>query len=70
MSGERHSPVMLNEVIAALNPRDGAIYVDSTLGAGGYSRGLLEAAECRVCAIGRLVQNRAFAINHREDQPS
>ena len=44
MSGERHSPVMLNEVIAALNPRDGAIYVDGTFGGGGYSRALLEAA--------------------------
>ena len=34
-------------------PRDGAIYIDSTLGGGGYSQGLLEAAECRVCAIDR-----------------
>ena len=48
-----HTPVMLAEVIETLAPRDGAIYVDSTLGAGGYSRGLLEAAECRVCAIDR-----------------
>ena len=53
MSGERHSPVMLNEVIAALNPRDGAIYVDGTFGGGGYSRALLEAAQCRVWGIDR-----------------
>ena len=48
-----HNPVMLAEVLETLAPRDGAIYVDSTLGAGGYSRGLLEAAACRVCAIDR-----------------
>ena len=53
MSGERHSPVMLNEVVAALNPRDGAIYVDGTFGGGGYSRALLEAAQCRVWGIDR-----------------
>ena len=48
-----HTPVMLAEVLETLAPRDGAIYIDSTLGAGGYSRGLLEAAACRVCAIDR-----------------
>ena len=53
MSGERHSPVMLEEVIATLNPRDGAIYVDGTFGGGGYSRALLEAAHCRVWGIDR-----------------
>lgn len=59
MSGERHSPVMLNEVIAALNPRDGAIYVDGTFGGGGYSRALLEAAQCRVWGIDRDPDARA-----------
>ncbi len=53
MSGGRHSPVMLDEVVAALNPRDGAIYVDGTFGGGGYSRALLEAAQCRVWGIDR-----------------
>lgn len=48
-----HRPVLLAEVITALAPRDGAIYVDGTFGGGGYSRALLEAAECRVCGIDR-----------------
>lgn len=48
-----HQPVMLAEVLAALEPRDGEIYVDATFGAGGYSRAILESAECRVYAIDR-----------------
>ena len=34
----RHIPVMLSEVLAALEPKDGDIIVDGTFGAGGYSR--------------------------------
>lgn len=48
-----HRPVMLQEVLSALSPRDGEIYVDATFGAGGYSRAMLESAECRVYAIDR-----------------
>jgi 16S rRNA (cytosine1402-N4)-methyltransferase len=48
-----HVPVMMEAVVAALMPRDGAIYVDGTFGAGGYSRALLAAADCRVVAIDR-----------------
>jgi len=48
-----HKPVMLAEVLEALKPKDGDIYVDATFGAGGYSRALLESAECRVYAIDR-----------------
>src|SRR5512138_1227795 len=52
-SASPHRPVLLAEVIEALAPRDGAIYVDGTFGAGGYSRALLEAARCTVFAIDR-----------------
>jgi 16S rRNA (cytosine1402-N4)-methyltransferase len=44
---------MLDQVLAALKPRQGGIYVDATFGAGGYSRAILSAAECRVFAIDR-----------------
>ncbi len=48
-----HIPVLLAEVLAALQPRDGGIYVDGTFGAGGYTTALLEAAHCQVWAIDR-----------------
>lgn len=48
-----HKSVMLREVLDALQPKDDEIYVDATFGAGGYSRAILESAECRVYAIDR-----------------
>jgi len=59
MIPQGHIPVLLAEVIAALVPADSAIYVDGTFGAGGYSRALLEAADCRVWAIDRDPDARA-----------
>lgn len=42
MSGP-HIPVLLDEVLAALAPAPGAVIVDATFGAGGYTRRLLDA---------------------------
>jgi len=52
MSGG-HNPVLLEEVLDALSPRDGAQYVDGTFGGGGYTGALLERAECQVLGIDR-----------------
>ena len=38
-----HIPVLLDEVVAALCPAPGAVIVDATFGAGGYTRRLLDA---------------------------
>ncbi|GLK55879.1 16S rRNA (cytosine1402-N4)-methyltransferase [Methylopila capsulata] len=48
-----HLPVMLPEVLASLAPKDGETYLDGTFGAGGYTRAILEAADCRVIATDR-----------------
>jgi 16S rRNA (cytosine1402-N4)-methyltransferase len=49
----RHIPVMLTEVLQALEPKDGKQFIDGTFGAGGYTLGLLEQARCSVLAIDR-----------------
>lgn len=48
-----HTPVLLEEVLGFLTPRDGRVYVDATFGRGGYTRAILEAADCKVIAIDR-----------------
>ncbi|NKC33090.1 16S rRNA (cytosine(1402)-N(4))-methyltransferase RsmH [Falsiroseomonas selenitidurans] len=51
MSG--HVPVMLEEVLAVMRPRDGAIYLDATFGGGGYAAAILAAADCTLWALDR-----------------
>jgi 16S rRNA (cytosine1402-N4)-methyltransferase len=51
MSG--HIPVMLDEVIATLAPRDGGRYLDGTFGGGGYAAAILDEADCMLWAIDR-----------------
>jgi 16S rRNA (cytosine1402-N4)-methyltransferase len=48
-----HAPVLLQEMLDALSPRNGAHYIDGTFGGGGYSRAILESADCRVLGIDR-----------------
>ena len=47
----QHKPVMCEEVLSILNPSDGCVYLDGTLGAGGHSRKILESADCSVIGI-------------------
>ncbi|MGB2535055.1 MAG: 16S rRNA (cytosine(1402)-N(4))-methyltransferase, partial [Candidatus Puniceispirillum sp.] len=37
-----HQSVLLNEVVDALRPAKGKVYLDATFGNGGYSRALLD----------------------------
>jgi 16S rRNA (cytosine1402-N4)-methyltransferase len=57
----RHIPVMLSEVLAALEPEDGEVIIDGTFGAGGYSQAILERADCKIIAIDRDVQTFALS---------
>lgn len=51
--GPRHIPVMLPDVLDALLPKPTETYIDGTFGAGGYTRAILTAADCRVIAFDR-----------------
>ncbi len=53
MSKPAHIPVMLDDVLDVLQPKDGGLYIDGTFGAGGYTRGILGSADCAVLAIDR-----------------
>src|SRR5260370_42122394 len=52
-----HTTVLREEVVAALAPRAGGVYVDATLGAGGHTEAILEAAPgATMVAVGRDVR--------------
>ena len=48
-----HIPVMTAEVLQHLRPEQGGLFVDCTVGLGGYSRALLEAGASRVIGLDR-----------------
>ena len=62
-----HAPVMLAEVLEALDVADGEVYVDGTFGAGGYSRAILDSADCHVYAIDRDPSARKRADDMMQD---
>jgi len=49
----RHIPVLGRQALDFLNIRDDGVYIDATFGAGGYSRAILAAVDCKVIGIDR-----------------
>jgi len=53
MTNYSHIPVLRDEAVEMLAPRDGAVYLDGTFGGGGYARAILDSAACTLIAIDR-----------------
>ncbi len=65
----RHTPVLISEVLGALQPTDDERYIDCTFGAGGYSRAILESAKCNVLALDRDPAAASIASHLVRDFP-
>ena len=63
-----HAPVLLKEVIEALEPRAGDVIIDATFGAGGYTRALLDAG-ATVIALDRDPTVQPHADTVANDYP-
>ncbi|UWI82989.1 16S rRNA (cytosine(1402)-N(4))-methyltransferase RsmH [Wolbachia endosymbiont of Howardula sp.] len=61
----KHIPVLLQEMLLYLAPKDGGLYVDATFGAGGYSQAILQLANCQIYAIDRDAIVKNFYIEMR-----
>ena len=64
-----HYPVMLNPVVKYMAPQNGDVLVDGTYGGGGYSRALLNEADCRVIGIDRDLDAITRAEEDARKQP-
>ena len=62
-----HVPVLLAEMLAALAVRPDGVYLDATVGGGGYSSAILDAGAGRVLGLGRRQRPPdEHPLHHRE----
>ncbi len=52
-TGFDHQAVMKSEILDALAPREGGVYLDATLGRGGHALAILESCACRLVGLDR-----------------
>jgi len=64
-----HEPVLYQEIIHALRPRDGGFYIDGTVGAGGHARGILEASSPSGKLIGLDLDPQALDLAQEQLSP-
>ncbi len=57
-----HKPVLYQEIIHALQPKNPGRYIDGTIGAGGHARGILEACAPEGRLLGLDLDSQALAL--------
>jgi len=62
-----HVPVMLKEVLEQLQVKSGEVYVDGTFGAGGYSKAILNSANCILYSIDQDPAVEEFASKLKKE---
>jgi 16S rRNA (cytosine1402-N4)-methyltransferase len=60
---QAHQPVLFQETLAAIAPRDGGKYIDATLGAGGHAEGILEGSSPSGSLLGLDLDPRAIELS-------
>lgn len=65
-----HEPVLKNESVALLAPKDGEAYIDCTFGGGGHSRAILESAKCALTAFDKDKDAASRAREFAKDFPN
>lgn len=60
-----HIPVLYHEIINALAPFSGGLYIDGTLGAGGHAWGILHTSSPNGKLLGIDLDSQALAIAHQ-----
>lgn len=68
-AAELHLPVMYNEVLAYLQPKNGRVYADATLGLGGHTEAVLKASAPNGRVIGFEWDNEAAILAAGRLQP-
>ena len=61
MINSTHIPVMMTQAIQALNVRDNLDYIDATFGRGGYSKAILDKANCNLLSIDKDLYVKKYA---------
>jgi 16S rRNA (cytosine1402-N4)-methyltransferase len=59
-----HLPVLYNEIIHAMQPHRGGLYVDGTIGAGGHAHGILSASSPDGKLLGMDLDPQALHLAH------
>ena len=63
---EFHKPVLLNEILALLEPKEGGVFLDATLGGGGHAAALLDRIGPRGILVG--VDRDPEALHYARDR--